>query len=178
MSADPGGRAGNYRPFIRQGLVSICVLLVRPLKVRKRFVHLARTVLLVTLVFMIMSLIFLDILVDVFFFRHWLSDAVLFVIFMMAALTVGFFVFPPDHVILERDGIHVAYPLGRERKVQYPAIKEYKIDDLLQMVELVPKQGKPLEFYYSDPELGDIKTILEQNRVPPAKDGTQPQPQK
>ena len=138
---------------------------MKPMKVRKRLVHLARTVLLLTLLFMMASLIFLDILVEILFYRHWLSVPVLFVLSIMTALTIGFFVYPPNHVILELDGLHVDYPLGRERRFAYSSIKEYRIETMLQMVEVTPKEGKSLEFYYSDDELEEIKNVMEQNHV-------------
>ncbi len=125
---------------------------------------------------MLVSLIFLDMLVDIVFFRNWLSDSVLFVLVMMIALAVGFFVFPPVHVALDPDGIRVAYPLGRRRRLAYSSIKEYRIDDMLLLVELALADGKEIEFYYSVDELEAIRAVLDRNGVPPAKEGAGPGP--
>ena len=138
---------------------------MEPFKVRKRFVHLVRFVLLGTLLFMIASLIFLDILVEVIFFRHWLSAGVIFTLITIVSLTFVFFVFIPTHVVLGSDSVLVAFPFGRHKRIHYSSLKEFKVDELLLSVNLALEKGKWLEFCYSDEELAEIRTILKSHGV-------------
>jgi len=140
--------------------------------VRKKFVHFVRFVLVGTLLFMIASLIFLDILIEVIFFRHWLSPGIMFTFIMILALTILFFIYVPTHVVLGTDSVLAAFPLGRHKTIPYSSVKQFVVDELLLSVNLVLRNDKWLEFGYSEEELAEIRTILKGHGVIEKKEET------
>jgi len=124
-----------------------------------------------TLLFMIASLIFLNILFEVIFFRHWISEGVVFTFIMIVSLIVIFFVYYPTHVVLEADGVLVKFPLHRRKKILYDKLKEFTVDDLLKSILLTLKAATPMEFFYSEDELGQIRSILQTHGIPERREG-------
>jgi len=145
---------------------------VRPLKVRKRFVHLLRAALVVTL-----SLLFgtflIDMLVSGAIYGHWLFGIGLILGILVIVFIIYTFLYP-EHVVLAPDGIQIQYPLGKEKRMLYNELKGYKVDELMDVITLSTNEGPGLEFFYIEPELEEIRARLELNNIPPAKGEIEP----
>jgi hypothetical protein len=141
-----------------------------PLKIKKRFVHLVRAI----LVLIIMALIVTGLIIfwplEMAFTRGYLTMNEMFYIGLMCFLVIAAFVvflIYPQYVILGKKEIAVKYLFGRIKKYPYSEFSRYRIDDAFRSIVLIFKY-KPLKsivFFYSSKDLFNIQQRLVDNDI-------------